>query len=110
MSDFEAQWAVALKKTKFSNKIPLNTKQENVLDQIKYNKARLKDALKSKNENLSWAIYKKLIKLRVNLFIFQIQQIKKKDMAVTEEIVKKYFDAFIKESEKLAVAIKNSLR
>lgn len=110
MESFESQWAIALKKTKLTSKIPLNTKQENILDQIKYNKARLRDALKSKNENQSWAIYKKLIKLRVNLFVFQIQQIKKNDMAVTQEVVKKYFDAFIKESEKLAGAIKNSLR
>ena len=48
-------------KTKVTSKIPLDTKQENVLDQIKYNKARLKEALKSKNKTAVWAIYKALV-------------------------------------------------
>ncbi|MBI5254621.1 hypothetical protein HY932_02470 [Candidatus Falkowbacteria bacterium] len=110
MESFESQWAVALKKTKLTSKIPLNTKQENVLDQIKYNKARLKDALKSKNKNLSWAIYKKLVQSRARLFALKLQQAKNNGIIITEGMAEKELRAYIKDCKRLARAINSSLK
>lgn len=110
MSDFEAQWAVALKKTKTTSKIPLNTKQENVLDQIKYNKARLKEALKNKNKNQSWTIYKKLVQLRARLFTLKLQQSKTKNLSLNESTVAEALHAYIQDCKRLAQAINLSLK
>ncbi len=110
MESFEHQWAIALKKTKIANKIPLNTKQENVLDQIKYNKARLKEALKSKNKIGSWAIYKKLVELRAKLFALKLQQTKNSGIMITEDMAEKELRAYVKDCKRLARAINSSLK
>ena len=110
MSSFESQWAIALKKNKLTNKIPLNTKQENVLDQIKYNKARLKETLKSKNKAVSWAIYKKLVQLRARLFALKLQQTKNNGIMITEDTAKRELRAYMRDCKRLARAINLSLK
>lgn len=110
MKSFETQWAVALKKTKLSSKIPLNTKQENVLDQIKYNKARLKEALKSRNKTVAWAIYKKLVQSRARLFALKLQQTKNNGTMITESTAEKELRAYVRDCRRLARAINSSLK
>ena len=110
MESFETQWAIALKKTKVTSKIPLDTKQENVLDQIKYNKARLKEALKSKNKTVAWAIYKALVQSRARLFALKLQQTKNNGTMITEGLAEKEVRAYVKDCKRLARAVNSSLK
>jgi len=105
----ELDWAIALKKSKHQQKIPLTTQKANLIEQLELKKKELKQALTTKNTADVQSIYDKLIALKTKLLVCEIGLAKENYLTITEKNVLKIINKHIAECQKLAQALNAKL-
>lgn len=103
--NLEEQWAVALKKSRQKQTVPLATQKNNLLEQIKLNKKKLLLIIKNKNKIEIQNIFEQLLKLRARLALLNLKIIKQEKYFISKEMIQEELAKYLKESEKLAKSI-----
>ncbi len=104
MSDFEQQWAVALKKgqtqTKQQKAVPLSIKKKQAKEEFNYYKRVLIEACENKDQISTDKYLDLLMKTRAQITALLLQEIKEKQGEITEyklkEATKNYYKDCLK--------------
>ena len=101
MDNFEAQWAVALKKSQQKttvtqkNTLPLNTLEEQIQEEMDYFKKKLLDNIEKKEKTEAQKTLKKLYNIRARKLNLDIKKLEENYgtalKTFVEDLIKKYY-------------------
>jgi hypothetical protein len=107
MSDFEQQWAVALKKTKLKTKVPLQANEDEIVELLKLKKEQLNTAITERDKISAEKILKTIIKENEKLLLLRLQKIQEKSAYLDEDLVKTFVTKHLQNCGKLVLLVKS---